>query len=230
MAIIENRMSTVPVPNGYFSPDDILSGSLISREAGPIALNDPSGGQAYQSWILTYSDPDFVLTPQDVGAPSIVLSVAGVVRLGLAFDQNGHPAICYNTLTNGFLYWFDSSIPGFTTTDFGTSVFSLALTLDDKRNRQTQVNDIILWYTKVGVVGHDLFNRVQRERFTIPTLMKTAIPKYIVQVGMHKGYRVQLTLLGGPTIPILSVYTVELDVERVFEVELATKVSFEVEL
>ena len=201
MAIIQNRLSTTPVPNIYFTPDNILYGPLVSYEAGPIALDDPSEGQQYQDWVLTYLDSNFILTPLTIGSSSIILSITGVIKFGLAFDQNGHPAICYNTVTNGYLYWFDSAIPGFVTTNFGTGVHSLALTLDDKRNRQTQANDIILWYTKVGATNYDLFNRVQRERFTIETLMESDIPKYILQSGMHEGYRVQITLASSQIVP-----------------------------
>jgi hypothetical protein len=123
----------------------------------------------------------------------VVTNAAGVVQLGLAFDQNGQPTVCYNTSTNGFLYWFDSAEPGFVTTDMGTSVLSLALTLDDKRDRQTQANDVILWYTKVGVADYDLFNRVQRERYTVETLMATGVLETITQVGMHVSWRVQIS-------------------------------------
>ncbi len=78
-------------------------------------------------------------------------------------------------------------------TDFGTSFKSLALTLDDKRNRQTQANDILLWYTKVGAVNHDLFVRYQRERYTQERPMWEGVLKYITHVGMNDGTRVQVS-------------------------------------
>jgi hypothetical protein len=196
MAIIENRMSTVPVQDLYIPPDDIVHGLLEDYEAGPIAVGDSTAGQAYQTWILTWDDGTgvFTITPQTTGSPVPVGDpVADVVQLGLAFDQNGQPTICYNTSTNGFLYWFDSAEPGFVTTDLGTAVVSLALTLDDKRSRQTQANDVILWYTKVGAVDYDLFNRVQRQRYTEETLMATETLRIITQVGMHVAWRVQIS-------------------------------------
>ena len=193
MAIIQNRMSTEPVPSAYLSPDDIAHDPLTDIEAGPIALSDPSAGQKFQTWILTYSDPDFTLTSQTVGSPSVVLQAAGVIQLGVAFDQNGRETICYNTATNGFLYWWDSAIPGFTTTDLGTAVQSLALTLDDKRNTQTQRNDILLWYTLPGAVDYDLFVRYQRTRYTEELPMWQATLRRIIQVGMNVGTRVQVS-------------------------------------
>jgi hypothetical protein len=195
MAIIQNRMSKVPVPDDYFPPDDIAHGLLQVIEAGPVAVGDSSGGQTFQDWILTWDNGtgDFTITPQTSGSPVVVTNAAGVIQLGLAFDQNGQPSVCYNTATNGFLYWFDSSEPGFVTTDFGSSVLSLSLTLDDKRDRQTQVNDVILWYTKVGASDHDLFNRIQRERYTEETLMATGVLGTIVQVGMHVSWRLQVS-------------------------------------
>ena len=193
MAIIQDRMSVEPVPGLYLPPDDIVHDLLEDFEAGPIGLSDPSGGQRNQVWILTYSDPDFTLTPQTTGSPSVVLSAAGALQIGLAFDQNGRQTICYNTATNGFLNWWDSSVPDFVTTDLGTAALSLALTLDDKRDRQTQANDILLWYTKVGVTDHDLFVRYQRDRYTIEYPMFQGTLKHIVQVGMNDGTRVQVS-------------------------------------
>jgi hypothetical protein len=199
MAIIENRMSTVPVQDVYIPPDDIVHGLLEDFEAGPVAVGDPTAGQAFQTWILTWDNGtgDFTITPQTVGPPVVgVTNSADVVQLGLAFDQNGQPTICYNTSTNGFLYWFDSAEPGFVTTDLGTDIESLALTLDDKRDRQTQANDVILWYTKAGLLDFDLFNRVQRERYTVETLMATGVLKTITQVGMHVAWRLQVSTFG----------------------------------
>ena len=195
MAILQNRMSTVSVPGAYLFPDNIGGNLLTSHEAGPIARSDPSGGQKYQEWILSWNNGsgDFTLTPQTIGDPVVVLNAANVTQLGLAFDQNGRETICYNTATNGYLYWWDSSVPGFVTTDFGTDIVSMGLTLDDKRPRETQVNDIILWYTKVGAVDYDLFNRIQRERYENETLMAEEIYRYITQVGMNDGTRVQIT-------------------------------------
>jgi hypothetical protein len=193
MAILQNRMSTEPIPGAYLPPDDIAHDLLEDYEAGTIALSDPSGGQRYQTWILTYSDPVFTLTPQTVGPAVPVLSAAGAVQIGVAFDQNGRETICYNTATNGFLYWWDSSVPGFVTTDLGTEVQSLALTLDDKRNRQTQANDILLWYTLPGAEDFDLFVRYQRTRYTEEHPMWEATLQRIIQVGMNDGTRVQVT-------------------------------------
>ena len=193
MAIIQNRMSTEPVPGAYLPPDDIAHDLLEDYEAGPIALSDPSGGQRYQTWVLTYSDPDFTLTPQTVGSPSIPLSAAGALQIGIAFDQNGRETICYNTATNGYLYWWDSAEPGYVTTDLGTVVQSLALTLDDKRNTQTQANDILLWYTLPGAVDYDLFVRYQRTRYTEEHPMWQGTLRHITQVGMNDGTRVQVS-------------------------------------
>jgi hypothetical protein len=191
----ENRMSTVPVPGLYLIPDNIIHNKFTDNEAGPIARSDPSGGQKAQTWELIWEPGtgDFILTPQTIGDPVVVLNAVNVQQIGLAFDQNGQEAICYNTFTNGYLYWWDSSVPGFVTTDFGTEFLSLALTLDDKRSRQTQVNDVILWYIKLIGNQYNLYNRIQRQRYTEETLMSENVDKYITQVGMHDGTRVQVT-------------------------------------
>ena len=74
MSILQNRLSDEPDPSPYLPPDDIDHTLNDDWERGPIALNDSSGGMAYQDWHLTYAAGDFTLTPSDVGAPSVVLT------------------------------------------------------------------------------------------------------------------------------------------------------------
>lgn len=199
VAIPDNRLSTVPVQALYLPPDDQdqVFDLLRDNERGPIALSDPSQGQHFQKWTLTYVDPDFTLSPTDVGVPTVVLTAANVTQIGLGFDQNGHETICYNTSSSAFLFWFDSQVGQFVTTDLGSDVISVSLTLDDKRNRQTQANDVLLFYTKSGAVDFDLFYRQQRERYGVERLLATEVLQTIYATGMNLVNRVQISTSDG---------------------------------
>jgi hypothetical protein len=72
-------------------------------------------------------------------------------------------------------------------------VLSLALSLDDKRSRQTQQNDVLMFYTKTGAVDYDLYYRQQRERYTVERLLATETLRIITQFGMHESWRVQVS-------------------------------------
>ncbi|GAI18079.1 unnamed protein product [marine sediment metagenome] len=148
MAIPQDRLSTVPVPDDYLPPNGDTNYLLEWHEGGPIAINDTSAGLNYQGWVMTYSDPDFTLTPDTTGLPETVgLPVAGVTQLSFCFDQNGRASIAYTQGGVAYLYWFDTVAADFVTTASAEGAISPALTLDDKRVTQTQSSDMLLFYT-----------------------------------------------------------------------------------
>jgi hypothetical protein len=144
---------------------------------------------------MTYSEPDFTLTPQTTGSPVVVHSVADVTQLSFCFDQNANFTIGYTALGVAYLYWFDTSQSMYVTTPSGEGAISPAVTLDDKRNTQTQANDMILMYTKQEIdLSYTLFMRMQRERFEDEYQMAINVRPHIVNLGMNVGLRVQVTM------------------------------------
>ena len=195
MAIPEGRMSTTPVPGTYLPPNGDANTLLEWHEGGPVAIGDTSGGQNDQAWIMTYSDPDFTLTPQTTGPPVVVHSVASVTQLSFCFDQNANFTIAYTAAAIANLYWFDTLAGMYVTTPSALGAISPAVTLDDKRDTQTQANDMLLFYTKQQIdLSYSLFMRIQRERFENEYLMHTNVRPHIVNMGMNDGLRVQLSL------------------------------------
>jgi hypothetical protein len=201
MAIPEDRMSTSVVINDWLPPDERYRTLDVDYEAGPIALNDPTAGLAYQPWELTWDlgTGNFTVTPETTGSPSVVLNSGGanVTQLSLAFDQNGHVNVAYTANTGTFLYWYDSLISNWVTTQLPAAVFMPTLTLDDKRITQTNASDIMLWWTEEQPDGtYNLYRAYQRDRFNplVPKEMATDINPYIYKLGMHKGFRLQLGL------------------------------------
>ena len=143
----------------------------------------------------------FTITPETVGDPVIVLSgVTSSQQCTLAFDQNGRPTIAWEDLNQqGYLYWYDTVAAQFVTTAFQQPVTGIALTLDDKRIRQSGANDILLFYTQPNQDGtYTLYHRRQRDRYGVTYELKTPSWPYIHKCGMHEELRVQLTLSTDP--------------------------------
>lgn len=204
MAIINNKLSTQALSGDWLSPDDRSRSLDEDYEAGPIALNDVSSGLSYQPWHLTYDDGtgDFTVTPETTGSPVVVLNVLLVTQCSFAFDQNGHVNIAYISNGQAFLYWFDTDVANWVTTQLEFGVFSPTLCLDDKRTTQSNSSDILMFYTKEDLVipeTYNLYYRQQRDRFTIERELLAAAPKFIYKLGMHNALRVQLGL-GATTI------------------------------
>ena len=198
MAIPDNKSSSTPFPAPYIPPDDYDRSLDEDKEAGPVAIGDPSQGQRYQVWHLTYSDPDFTLTPETFGAPVTspdLPAVAGVTQCSIAFDQNANIAIAYTAGGVASLYWYDTGQGQYTTTPSIAGAISPTLTFDDKRPRQSQLNDILLFYTKLVSTNPDtwvLHYRQQRESYSVErTFVGPAWP-YVWKCGMHEALRIQV--------------------------------------
>lgn len=197
MAIAEDRMSTTVVQSAWLAPDERTRTLDEDYEQGPIALNDPSAGLLYQPWGLTwdFASGDFTVTPETTGTPSVVHNAVAVTQCSLAFDQNGHVNVAYTSNQQAYLYWYDTNVAGWVTTQLAIDVVTPTLTLDDKRSTQTNISDILLWYTRQQPdETYNLYKREQRERFLVEDLMAEGVPPYIYKCGLNYGLRVQLGL------------------------------------
>jgi len=194
MAIIEDRLSTTLVTNSYLYPDSKERHINTDFENGPIAITDLSEGIQYQSWALTIVSGNFTLTPETTGSPVIILSGQDSIRCSFAFDKNGRPNIFWTDSGNlSHFYWYDTVAADFVITDY-PDVFSGMLSLDDKRVMESDVSDIILWYTRLVGPQYNLYHRKQRDRYGIEHLMKENTFPFIYKSGMHKGLRGQIVL------------------------------------
>lgn len=201
MAIPEDRLSTELVDDTYIDPEGFVRLSFLhDREGGPIGLTDTTEGMNYQDWELTYVGNNITLTPLTVGSPIVPVIAADVRQASFCFDQNARPSVVYLTETNCFLYWYDSTVANYVTTEFPGYVSGM-LSLDDKRDMQVGVNDILFWYTKeVSPNEYWLYHRKQRDRFETEYLMREdpntpmPVPPYMWKAGMHEGLRGKVTL------------------------------------
>jgi hypothetical protein len=199
MAIPENSLgshiSSILVSRQFLPPDDEENFALFDKDRGGIALNDPSEGNDIIDWTLRYfpATGDFVIESETT-SPTILLTVADVTEISFTFDQNMNPFIAFVENGQAKFWWYDSEIPGTTTTNLPAGSLTPRCTLDDKRQTQTGQSDIILCY----VLNGDLKKRIQRERYTVEDTLVSPflhpvyeLPAVLKRVGMHKGVRLQ---------------------------------------
>jgi len=199
MAIIQDRLSTTFVDEDYIPPEDTFRDILtVDYEGGPIAIGDTSQGINFQPWRLHYGIGGIiVLTPQVSGAPVTVLTVANCSQISFCFDQNGRPSVTYIVGGSAFLYWYNSYLGNFTTDSFA-GIFSVLLSMDDKRVMQNSTSDMLWWYTKLTAPNvYTLFHRRQRDRFQTEFSMKVGCLPYMSRGGMHRGLRGKIATRAG---------------------------------
>ena len=164
---------------------------LVDYELGGIAIGEPSAGLDVQLWTARYIGNDVVVF-DEAGNGTTIITVPGIKRLSLAFDQNMRPLIAYSTLVGSYLYWFDTFLNAFTTTEVPGASF-LRLTLDERRFQFLNNSDVILAYH----VGNSLRYRQQRDRFeTERTLVADMGTSRLTAIGTGRNYRLQFKVKG----------------------------------
>lgn len=156
-----------------------------------MALNDPSQGLNLQMWTLSYDSVNVRVTAQS-GETAVLFSEAQISELSLAFDQNMRPTVAYRVGGVLFLRWYDFTVPGYVTTNFGEG-FSPRLSLDDKRLSQIASSDIIFAYIRAGT----LYYRQQRDRYEVERALRSDLDPAtrIKAIGMNRNWRMQFELV-----------------------------------
>lgn len=191
----QNVLSTDPVPAQFRYPRNVPRAALIDYEYGGVALQDASKGLRYQVWKCEYLDEQVILSAPEV-LPFTLLTVPNITELAFTFDQNMNPFVCYE-LANGDakFYWFDSTIPGFTTTTLPSGSLSPRCALDDNRPLQIPISDIILAYVRSG----SLYFRAQRDRYLVEYELSDLIGgSRLLQIGMNAQLRMQFLMSSTP--------------------------------
>lgn len=188
-----NVASSLAISSEFMPPDDGVTGPLIDYERGGIALNDPSQGLNVINWscYVAANNQDVMVKPEG-GSEILVFTQPGIERLSFAFDQNMRATVAYQIGANCYLRWYDSAIPGFTTTTFA-NVRDPRLSLDDKRPTQVALNsDIIFAYIR----GEFLCYRQQRDRFLTEYVLRGFVQPnvHLRNIGMGENLRMQFEL------------------------------------
>lgn len=189
-------LSTIPIPRPYLEKVNDYNLPLIDYEMGGVALNDVSQGLQVKLWTLYMVGDDVTISAPDV-APTVVFTAQNITELSLAFDQSMQPVIAFVQAEEARLYWYDTTVPGYTTTIFPDAT-SPRVALDDKRPQFVPLSDVILAYVK----DNNLYFRAQRDRYLIEYLLKTNVNASLVTIGMTTNLRFKfkmktLTPIGG---------------------------------
>lgn len=177
-------LSTLVAEGDFLPPRNRRKQPLEDYELGGVALNDASQGLQFYEWRGRYIDGSVVLDVPGVVAPVTVLTVPGVTEFSFSFDQNMSPVVAY-MLGDGsaHFYWFDSTIPGFTTLDLGSGARSPRCSLDDKRavsGVASGASDVILTYLRDDA----LYFRAQRDRYA--TEYKLELPPAFANFNLSR--------------------------------------------
>ena len=121
---------------------------------------------------------------------------AAIVWLTASFDQSLRPLIAWTDVNGAsWYYWYDSTIPGFTTSSLPAGTIRPWARLDDARIQENFGNDGVVFYI---TAGGQLHYRQQRDRFgieynlgNIPPVHPTFGPAIMTGVGLNKNYRMQ---------------------------------------
>lgn len=193
----DHVLSTTVIPAQFLSPDDRPYNKAIDYEFGGAALRDPSQGLLVKVWTYRLvGDSAVTVEASDVAASTLFTRAGGgITEISGCFDQNMNP--CVTFMQNGqlWLWWFDTFVVAQVFTSFDGAQPKVCM--DDKRQTQGAVNDMILAYVRNG----DLFFRAQRDRFGIeyPLFVGLDPDLTLTKIGMNKVNRVQFafSLLAG---------------------------------
>lgn len=185
------RLSTVNVPAPIVGGRSMAISLKEDFEDGPIEISDPSSGLMYQVWQGVASDQGVRLVKNaGNGEGTDVLSQLNITEMSFTFDQNGRPSVCYTQYGQTKIYWFDSTVGRMATTVIGSGIGSPKIFLDDKRQTQTAISDMIVGYIK----QEQLCYRLQRDRFGTEYVLATNVKGRLQKIGMGTNLRLQFVV------------------------------------
>ena len=191
----QNSLSDIFIPGAFLPPDNLPVSATTSIELGGIGLSNSSQGSQVQTWTAQLYNAGLVNSYVAVSSPNtsstVLLTVPNIIWITLAFDQNMKPALSYMANGTTYLWWYDNTIPGYTTLTMLAGTKYPQMTLDDKRALSISLglSDMILVYLR----GTNMYVRNQRDRFTIEYVLSTAITMVnpqIYKIGMATSDRV----------------------------------------
>lgn len=187
----DHVLSSQVLSGGFLAPRDLPRTPLSDHELGGTDIADASDGLRVKVWAGEVIGNDVVLSAEDV-APTTVLTVANITEFSFTFDQNMRVAVAYTVNdVDTYLYWYDATLPGYTTTQMPAGSLNPRCSIDDKRALENSTSDIILAYIREGA----LYFRAQRDRYAIEYLLSDEIgANQLVQIGMNNVNRFQFQL------------------------------------
>ena len=181
----------------YYFPDNMFRVDTDKDyELGSLNLNDSTGGLLQAAWTAFIEGNNIYIKKFPNGVNNlIVTTISPPTEVSFTFDSNMRPQIVYVEDGVTKLYWYDTSVGQFVTTEY-SGIYSPRLSLDDKRGFQNAYRDILFFYIKTGTPSK-LCYRQQRERYTVERELVN-VPANTVRlgrIGMAKTNRFQVEFI-----------------------------------
>lgn len=154
------RLSTTTFKGDLYNPWS--RDPHVSLHWGPVAIQDPSQGLGVHLWRLrTINNGELLLSASGVAEFPWYTHTAKLSAVSLAFDQNARPVITFtDELGASYMRWFDPTVNQTVTVALPYAT-TPRVTLDDARAFNVGNSDVILGYTRAGLLRY----RRQRDRF-----------------------------------------------------------------
>lgn len=187
----DGQFSSSPVPSVFTGGRALPVRDVVDYELGGVALNDASQGLMLQMWRAQIVDDNkIVLDAQNVPEATIINGI-NITEVSFSFDRNMNPAVAYVEDGVAKLYWYDSTLPGMTTTVY-PDIVTPRLSHDDKRDLQSAISDVIFAYLRNEGGENRVFYRQQRDRYTIEY-----DPTAALEPSIRDDYRAQVAASPG---------------------------------
>lgn len=182
-------LSTSSVPAAFVGGRAFPVQKHIDYEYGPIAIQDPSKGSMHQIWRARMENQYVYLSAPNT-AEFVLLDLPKVTEISFTFDQNARHIFVYVQDGIAKMRWYDTDAASYITTVFGADVITPRITLDDKRDSQRGVSDVLLFYQR----DSKLMMRMQRDRYGIEYALASNVTDGVVKCGMMRNLRVGVQL------------------------------------
>ena len=199
MALPDLVFATQSIPAVFIGGRAFPVQKHIDYEWGPIAISDPSKGSMYQIWRARMENDYVYLSAPNV-PEFVLLDLPNVTEISFTFDQNGRHIFVYVQDSIVKMHWYDTALGDYTTTTYEGDLVTPRITLDDKREMQRGISDVVLFYVKPvrnaqnDIIDGALYMRMQRDRYLIEYQMATSLTGGIVKCGMMNNWRLGVQL------------------------------------
>lgn len=194
--IPDNSLSSSPV-YGVIQGGRALTESVTEDyETGGVALNDPSEGLQVKVWRARIVNQSSIVVDADGITPFIVVTGSSITEVSISFDSNMQIVVAYTDNNVAKLYWYDTLTAGYVTTEY-PGAKNPRVSLDDKRDVQSDNRDVIFAYIRSG----GLYFRMQRDRYEVEYLLNSSVTGLFLKFGMNNKLRLQFEFRTPATEP-----------------------------
>ena len=181
----ENEASSSPVPAAFLGGRGRLITGVRDFEDGGIALRDSSRGLMYQVWSARREEGAIYLSAPNTPEFEILRGDL-ISEISFTFDQNMRLVLAYVDDGVAKMRWYNTASEQDELTILGADVITPRVALDDKRESQLSISDVVLMYVR----GDAIYHRLQRDRYDTEYLtQEEGGAAGLVKIGMMRNMR-----------------------------------------